>query len=523
MPAAATNTTITTNSNSNNNSDDLTAWQSLQLGDSLFVDEDFEQAVDAYAAALLVLNKDNDFLKIRILSHRSAAFYRLRRNEDALSDALEAMTVLNGVTNSSGGDTRLRSGETELLYKRAGVAAMNLSDYQQAQEMFEKAQQLATLNRGDDKIYSSYIKQCEYNLKPKKTASDNMMDSMAPTKKPSDPAPAPAAKKKEEDPETPIVEEIKPVAKKPKPAPTPAVATKPSSISMSSPSSKNNNSNSNKKVPVTAMPKYQYYQNDKFVTVALLEPNVKATDLDVRFDNEHLVVKLTKNGQIYQVISGDTYAPVSVDGCKINIKDEKVLIKLKKENDGFEWQELLAKKTFGSSTSTTASGPATDAADAADAADTTTATEPKPVPTVEPNKTRPYVSHRDWDKIEKELEEEEKKEKPEGDDAMNKLFQTIYASADEDTKRAMVKSYQTSGGTVLSTNWDEVSKKNYEKEDRTAPKGMDTTVLFWSYFILLHCFALSCPELESCLPSLCIFRNVLQEWSGRIGKEKNSQ
>ena len=36
----------------------------------------------------------------------------------------------------------------------------------------------------------------------------------------------------------------------------------------------------------------------------------------------------------------------------------------------------------------------------------------------------------------------------------------------------MIKSYQTSGGTVLSTNWDEVAKKDYEKE-RTAPKGME--------------------------------------------------
>jgi len=36
----------------------------------------------------------------------------------------------------------------------------------------------------------------------------------------------------------------------------------------------------------------------------------------------------------------------------------------------------------------------------------------------------------------------------------------------------MVKSFQTSGGTVLSTNWDEVGKTDYEKE-RQAPKGME--------------------------------------------------
>jgi len=37
--------------------------------------------------------------------------------------------------------------------------------------------------------------------------------------------------------------------------------------------------------------------------------------------------------------------------------------------------------------------------------------------------------------------------------------------------RAMNKSFQTSGGTVLSTNWGEVGTTDYEKE-RQAPAGM---------------------------------------------------
>jgi suppressor of G2 allele of SKP1 len=97
--------------------------------------------------------------------------------------------------------------------------------------------------------------------------------------------------------------------------------------------------------------------------------------------------------------------------------------------------------------------------------DDTTASSPKIAPVSnDTNKARPYAGHRDWDAIERNIIEEEKKEKPEGDEAMNKLFKQIYADASEDTRRAMVKSFQTSGGTVLSTNWDEVKKKDYEKE-----------------------------------------------------------
>ena len=103
---------------------------------------------------------------------------------------------------------------------------------------------------------------------------------------------------------------------------------------------------------------------------------------------------------------------------------------------------------------------------------------PGPVPAPAPASTaagkapRPYASHRDWEQVEKEIAKELEQEKPEGEDALNKLFQDIYAKASDDTRRAMVKSFQTSGGTVLSTNWEEVARKDYEKE-REAPDGME--------------------------------------------------
>lgn len=35
----------------------------------------------------------------------------------------------------------------------------------------------------------------------------------------------------------------------------------------------------------------------------------------------------------------------------------------------------------------------------------------------------------------------------------------------------MNKSFQTSGGTVLSTDWNDVSKKDYEGVDKVMPPG----------------------------------------------------
>jgi len=47
-------------------------------------------------------------------------------------------------------------------------------------------------------------------------------------------------------------------------------------------------------------------------------------------------------------------------------------------------------------------------------------------------------------------------------DPVDGFFKKLYANADPDTRRAMVKSYYESEGTALSTNWSEVGKGKVE-------------------------------------------------------------
>lgn len=76
---------------------------------------------------------------------------------------------------------------------------------------------------------------------------------------------------------------------------------------------------------------------------------------------------------------------------------------------------------------------------------------------------------KNWDQI---LEEEEKKISQNDDyaeDSTMRFFKEIYKNADEDSRRAMMKSFATSNGTVLSTNWKDVKDKDYEGKDKVPP------------------------------------------------------
>jgi len=81
----------------------------------------------------------------------------------------------------------------------------------------------------------------------------------------------------------------------------------------------------------------------------------------------------------------------------------------------------------------------------------------------------PYASGRDWAAIEKNLATEAE-EKKEGEAALNEMFQKIYGDASDDVKKAMNKSFQESGGTVLSTNWGEIGG---QKTEVKPPDGME--------------------------------------------------
>lgn len=187
--------------------------------------------------------------------------------------------------------------------------------------------------------------------------------------------------------------------------------------------------------------KREWYQNNTTVFITIFKKEVKQEDITVDFKEKELslTIKLPGEEDLY-TLDLDLADAIDPATSKVETSKTKVEVALAKKNIGLQWRDLEKQAAM-------ASAPAYPSS----------------------SKTK-----RDWGKIDQDIDAELKQEKPEGDAALNKLFKEIYEKADDDTRRAMNKSFQTSGGTVLSTNWGEVGKADYEGKDRpTAPEGQE--------------------------------------------------
>jgi len=205
-------------------------------------------------------------------------------------------------------------------------------------------------------------------------------------------------------------------------------------------------------MPILGPPKpavrHEWYQTHTHVIVTVFAKGIKKDNLTVDVDDKKLKIDIKEyqgSPFLLDIILAHTILP---DQCKVQILSTKIEVKLKK-SEGIQWAKL----------------------EGSEADEPIVAPNAQAVP--DPAAARyPTSSHytRDWDKIEKEVKEEEKNEKLDGDAGLNQFFQNLYADASDETKKAMMKSFSESGGTVLSTNWSEVGAKKVEVKP---PDGME--------------------------------------------------
>lgn len=200
--------------------------------------------------------------------------------------------------------------------------------------------------------------------------------------------------------------------------------------------------------------RHQWFQNDRKVELNVLAKGLPKDRVTVKIGKQNVAVTVVDaNGHPEYELDVELYAPVDPDASKYEVLGSKIEVALVKAVPGMHWADLEAASTTSI------------------AAVASYLQQEEGRPGV-PSEAYPYAGKRvDWDKLEQEVKKQEKDEEVDGDAGVMKFFRQLYADADEDTQRAMMKSYVESGGTSLSTNWKDVGSKSYQLE--RAPDGAD--------------------------------------------------
>ncbi|KAH8384083.1 hypothetical protein KR009_012019 [Drosophila setifemur] len=172
--------------------------------------------------------------------------------------------------------------------------------------------------------------------------------------------------------------------------------------------------------------RFDWYQSEAKVVITVLLKN--AADKNYKVEIEAQRVHMTADGYELDL---KLLHPIVVERSSHKAYPSKVEITLGKET-GVRWENLEQKE--------------------------------KAVPAA------PALAQaKNWDRLVSEEEKIDDKE-AKGEAALNNLFKKIYSTSSPEVQKAMNKSFQESGGTVLSTNWGEVSK---DKVTVKPPEGTE--------------------------------------------------
>lgn len=235
---------------------------------------------------------------------------------------------------------------------------------------------------------------------------------------------------------------------------------------------------------------YDWYQNQTHVIINIMIKNLKEEDVDVKLIDDALDVtcKLA-DGRNYN-LHFNLFKPIFVTESTWHLTPSKLEIRLKK-TDKKRWQSLellpeiprekhlangqkksqvssIVSPQYQAALQAASTVPRSSVVSQLESADVATAPTNSDV-TVKASKTRASRT-KDWDALAREVEEEEQRELEQAGGSVDALFKSIYAKADDDTRRAMMKSFIESKGTVLSTNWKEVGTKTIEVNP---PEGVE--------------------------------------------------
>ncbi|KAM5536226.1 hypothetical protein V8D89_010125 [Ganoderma adspersum] len=181
-----------------------------------------------------------------------------------------------------------------------------------------------------------------------------------------------------------------------------------------------------------ATPRHEFYETDESLTLSIFDKGADPEQVKVSFEPRKFTYSHGDKSLVLEPLKGQ----IDTEKSSFTVGKVKVEVRFTKMAQG-RWGALTGDAPDLLATLPTSSTPTS---------------------------TTVRKQQKNWDGITTEILGQDKPltgdQDPNagGDAAVNEFFQKLYADADEDTRRAMMKSYSESGGTTLSTNWDEVGK-----------------------------------------------------------------
>lgn len=242
--------------------------------------------------------------------------------------------------------------------------------------------------------------------------------------------------------------------------------------------------------------RHEWYQTTDHVVVTLFAKGVPKDKATIDIQPKSLSISFPMpNSSEFEFSLDPLYSSIEPSASSAKIMSTKAEFTLKKSTAGEKWHSLEGSER------TKPSEPSDNKTDSPSSAAIKTAVlgSQPPLPSSVPAyPTSSKSGPKNWDKLASELTKKPTKKKKrdattadgknddeggdgdddggaavdddlDGSDPVQGFFQKIYKDADPDTRRAMIKSYQESNGTSLSTNWSEVAKGPVET---SPPDGM---------------------------------------------------
>lgn len=246
--------------------------------------------------------------------------------------------------------------------------------------------------------------------------------------------------------------------------------------------------------------RHEWYQTTDHVVVTLFAKGIPKDKATIDIQPRSLSISFPMpNSSEFDLSLDPLYSSIEPSASSAKVMSTKAEFTLKKSAAGEKWHSLEGSEQ---SKPPKASDSQTDDPSSAAIKTTVLGGQPPPPSSTPAYPTSSKTGPKNWDKLASELTKKPTKKKKtnstntdgkkevegevddgdddddgglaadedlDGSDPVQGFFQKIYKDADPDTRRAMIKSYQESNGTSLSTNWSEVGKGPVET---SPPEGM---------------------------------------------------